>query len=397
MLAYIFRRLLLMIPTVIGITLVVFFVMALAPGGVAAHLEQEGQGMRPEEQRALREYYNQRYGLDDPLYLQYLRWLNNVLPIGFYTIQQDDAASPNSAPDADTNAGTGDADANADASADDAGPSTGFGFKWPDLGRSFTRNQPVTQVVAEALPITVLLNAIAIPITYIIAIIAGVYAARYRGQLFDVSTGVVFLALWSLPVMWIGVMLIGFFASDRYLQWFPTGGLLSPTAEQMTFLPSYTTIQTPQGAQQVWSQGYLLDLLWHLVLPVLCLVYGSFAFLSKLMRAAMLENMAADFVRTARAKGVREQTILFHHVLRNSLLPLITMAASLLPALLGGSLIVERIFSINGMGTLMIDAINTRDREIVLSVTLVISLISLLSLIVRDVLYALADPRVSYE
>jgi ABC-type dipeptide/oligopeptide/nickel transport system permease component len=115
------------------------------------------------------------------------------------------------------------------------------------------------------------------------------------------------------------------------------------------------------------------------------------------MRASMLENLAADFVRTARAKGVSDHAVLFRHVLRNSILPLITVAAGILPGLLGGSLIVEKIFSINGMGNLMIDAIYMRDRELVLSVTFVISIISTMSLLLADICYALADPRVSYE
>src|SRR5690606_33528409 len=154
---------------------------------------------------------------------------------------------------------------------------------------------------------------------------------------------------------------------------------------QMAFLPRFT--------EAGWQRGWLLDAAWHLVLPVICLTYGGFAFLSKLMRAAMLENLAADFVRTARAKGVQERVVLFRHVLRNSILPLITVAAGLLPGLLGGSIVIEQIFSINGMGRLMIEAINQRDRELVLSITFVISLISLLSLLLSDILYAVADPR----
>jgi len=377
MTSYIIRRLLLMIPTLLGISLVVFFTMALAPGGVSAALDFEGGGqdLRPEERQALRDYYNKQYGLDDPLPLQYLRWLHNVSPVG-----RANAPDP------------------AEAVAQPPPAAFGFeindrgdrlGFKVPDFGKSFVRQQPVTTIVMEALPITVLLNLLSIPVAYGIGVVTGVYAGRYRGQLFDVSTGVTFLALWSLPVMWVGVMLIGFLANKDYIQWFPTGGLHDTLAEQMAFLPGW--------GEDGFRRGWLLDMLWHLVLPVVCLSYGSFAFLSKLMRSSVLENLNADFVRTARAKGVGEQSVLVRHVLRNSLLPLITISASLLPALLSGSLIVEVIFSINGMGKLMIDAINTRDRDVVLSVTFVVSLISLLSLIVRDVLYAVADPRVSYE
>lgn len=361
MASYILRRVLLMFPTLIGITMVVFLVMALSPGGVGgSFLDQiEAGTMRPEQREAMRRYYEQRYGLRQPLLVQYGRWLNQVSPVGF--------------------------DTNEDGSLRFTSPT----FKAPNLGESFLRNRPVVDVVMERLPVTLLLNLITVPIIYGIAVTSGIYAAQQRGQLFDVGSGTLLLALWALPVMWVGVMLIGFLANRDFIQWFPTGGLHSTQAQSFSFLPRWTDAG--------FERGWLLDLLWHLVLPVMCLVYGGFAFLSKLMRASMLENLSADFVRTARAKGQRERTILFTHVLRNSILPLITVAAGILPGLLSGSLIVEQIFSIRGMGALMIEAINTRDRELVLSTTFVISIISMISLLIADLCYAVADPRVSYD
>jgi peptide/nickel transport system permease protein len=170
---------------------------------------------------------------------------------------------------------------------------------------------------------------------------------------------------------------------------FPSSGLHDTLAGGMAFLPHV--------AASGFARGWLLDTLWHLVLPVTCLTYGGFAFLSKLMRSSVLENLSADFVRTARAKGLDDHTVLYVHVLRNSLLPLITVAAGLLPGLLGGSVVVETIFSLNGMGKLMIDAVNVRDYELVLAETLVVGLLELLCLLFADILYAVADPRVSYE
>jgi peptide/nickel transport system permease protein len=166
-------------------------------------------------------------------------------------------------------------------------------------------------------------------------------------------------------------------------------------ADTMPFLPRST--HDPNTGQSLFQRGWLLDMTWHLILPVVCMTYGGFAFLSKLMRASVLENLSADFVRTARAKGVPETLVLFRHVVRNSVIPLITVTAGILPGLLGGSLIIESIFSINGMGKLMIDAIFMRDRELILSETFVIGLLSLLSLLIADICYAIADPRVSYE
>src|SRR5438105_771919 len=123
---------------------------------------------------------------------------------------------------------------------------------------------------------------------------------------------------------------------------------------------------TSEAAPQGWERGWLLDTLWHLVLPVVCLTYGSFAFLTKLTRGAILESINADYVRTARAKGVDEHRVLYQHVFRNSLIPLITVAAHILPGLIGGAVIVETIFGVPGMGKLVIEAVNNHDRALVL-------------------------------
>jgi peptide/nickel transport system permease protein len=147
----------------------------------------------------------------------------------------------------------------------------------------------------------------------------------------------------------------------------------------------------------VWHCGWLLDTLWHVALPVMCLVYGSFAVLSKQTRAAMLENFNADYVRTAKAKGVPRNDVVMRHVFRNSLLPLITMFVGIFPAMLAGSVVIERIFSVPGMGSLVIEAIDLRDREIILANTFMIACVNLLALLLADILYAAADPRVSYE
>ncbi len=359
MLNYIIRRLLLMIPTIIGITLLVFLVMAMSPGGLTAGIRGQEGNMRPDQRKKIEEYYKKRYGLDQPLYRQYLRWLNHVLPFG----------------------------------AKEAGE--GFPRKWPvglkspDLGESLMRHRPVIDVVAEALPVTILLNLITVPVIYAISITAGIYAARRRGNSFDVAWGTTSLALWSIPTMWAGVMFLGLFANRDVINIFPASGLHDTLAEQMRFLPSW-----PGG---VFARGWLLDFAWHLTLPIICLTYGGFAFMSKLMRASVLENLSADFARTARAKGLTDRAVLFRHVLSNSVLPLITVAAGILPGLLGGSLIVESIFSINGMGRLMIDAIFQKDRELVMSEAFVIGIVSLVSLLVADLCYAAADPRVTYE
>jgi ABC-type dipeptide/oligopeptide/nickel transport system permease component len=260
----------------------------------------------------------------------------------------------------------------------------------PDLGTSFARGQPVSRLIAEALPVTLMFNLVAFPIIYMIAIPSGMMAATRQGKWFDTSSAILFVALWSVPTVWAGVLAVGFLASKDYLGWFPVSGLHDASVEKATFLPS-------KNADGSITPGYLLDLLWHMVLPILCLVYSGFAVLSKQTRAAMLDNFNADYVRTAKAKGVASGDIVIHHVFRNSLLPLITMFATVFPAMLAGSVVIEQIFTIPGMGKLIIDAINLKDRELVLANAVMIALVNMLALLLADILYAMADPRVSYS
>lgn len=359
MVSYILRRLLLVVPTLLGITILVFFVMALSPGGTTQDMMRGEAGMRPEERKARREYLEKRYGLNKPLPVQYLRWLHNVSPIG---MKSPELGFPKG---------------------------VGFGFKKPDLGESMALQRPVIDLIGERLPITLLLNLTALPLAYAIAIFTGIQAARHRGKAVDIVSGTILLGMWSIPVIWAGVLLQGYLTNAEYLRWFPTTSLHELDAEMMTFLPSHG----PGG----WERGWLLDTLWHLVLPVICISYASVAFLSKLSRGAILDTISADYVRTARAKGVAEKVVLYGHVLRNSLLPMITFLAHLLPALLGGAVVVETIFGLPGMGKLIIDAVNNRDRELVLSTTLVSGILGLISYLLADISYAIADPRVSYE
>ncbi len=460
MLTYLARRLLLMIPTLFGITLVVFLVMAASPGGLSVQNLVDTQGLEPEARKALEDYYNSLYGLDQPAPVQYLRWLNNISPIGFTTNQ--------------------------------SGSFDGFSFtKGSNLGRSFTYGRPVTELLSERVPITILLNILTIPIIYLIAITIGVRAATKRGESFDVSSSFIMLALWSIPTMLAGVLLMGYFSNDQYWHIFPTAGLSYREAYDMPFLPHWSNIGEPikllfailigaftgvllsikvnaqfralvlgilglvlgwifashmagephwlikalialsiaallyglgtmeyasfrtltmgmlgmllggivamQTLQGDFVRGFLLDRIWHLILPIICYTYGSFAFLTKLTRTAVLENLLSDYARTARAKGVTETDILWRHVFSNSLIPLVTVSAALLPSLLGGSVIVESIFSIDGIGKLGVEAVKSRDRELVLSLTLITGLLTLIGYLIADVVYALVDPRVSYD
>lgn len=509
---YILRRLLLMFPTVIGMTFMVFLLIALSPGGVGDALNVSGGGQMDSGSRAQQQaYLEDRYGLDDPVVVQYLRWLGRVSPVKFGRRDQiapsgevvrppkalrpmkgfevfvsslptlprpDFAFEPNAEPTeraAAFRAASGDysrqrgayvrfrtayeqavgevlreagmgrhveRDGRLKSSAtprriraavdqldaterlrpdferalaayESAEASrlrldavlrarpfrqAGFGLipgvvsvAAPDLGMSFSRGRPVTQLIGEALPVTLLLNAVAIPIIYLIAIPTGMLAATRRGGLFDTLSGGLFVALWSIPIVWAGVLMMGYLANKTTgLGWFPVTGLHSTNADSMRFLPG------PDAAGN-FTHGYLLDVLWHMCLPVACLVYAGFAVLSKQTRAAMLDNFNADYVRTAKAKGVASKDIVLRHVFRNSLLPVITMFVSIFPAMLGGSVVIESIFSISGMGKMIIDAIGLRDREVLLANALIIGIVNMLALLLADILYAMADPRISYD
>jgi ABC-type dipeptide/oligopeptide/nickel transport system permease component len=259
-----------------------------------------------------------------------------------------------------------------------------------DFGVAYSKNRPVWDLIIAALPVTLLINLIAFPISYLIAVPTGVIASVRRGGWFDMFTGVLYLSLYSIPTVLAGVFAIGFLANKQYLGLFPVSGLHDTAADLMTFLPV-------TDAQGRWQPGWLLDLLWHVALPVLCLVYGSFAILSKQTRASMLDNLSADYVRTAKAKGVPRNDVVVRHVFRNSLLPLITMFVGIFPAMLAGSVVIEKIFSVPGMGSLVLEAISVNDRELMLADTLMIAVVNVVALLLADILYAVADPRVSYE
>lgn len=358
MFTYVTRRLLLMVPTLIGVTAVVFLIIALSPGGLGGSLLGPESQLRPEERKAIMAYYNARYGLDQPAPVQYLKWLNRVSPIGKKVVGHGFPLGWR------------------------------FGFKVPDLGESWQRHRPVIDLIGESLPITLLLEFTSLPLIYAIALGTGVRAARSRGELTDIGLGTFLIGLYSLPEIWIGVLMIGFLTNRQIIHLFPSNGLHDITADSMPFLPS-------TGAHG-FERGWLLDAGWHLVLPILCLSYSSFAFISRLTRGAMLESLGADFVRTARAKGLPERVVVYRHAFRNSLMPLITVASYVLPGILSGAVIIETIFGLPGMGRLSVDAALDTDRELMMALTLIFGLILMFSFLIADIAYAIADPRVSY-
>ncbi len=417
---YILRRILLFIPTIIGATLLVYGLMYMAPVKITDTLLPPDGQLRPEVREEREAYFNERFGLNDPFLIQYARWLNNASPVGLPVWKYNDpevvesravrrawraeaekqllAEDPTLGGQALVDAVTAEEEQAQAAGEVNFSPRPGQvrfdqnPIKGSELGYSFVWNRPAYDLIVERLPITLLLNAISIPLALGISILTGVWSAKHRGGWQDWGTGTLLLGLYSIPVIWAGVMMIGFLANAQYIDPppFPPAQLGSLEAQTQPFFPG-------TAADGGFRRGYLLDSLWHLVLPVLCLTYAQFAYLSKLTRTSMLETLGSDFVRTARAKGLSDKLVVWRHAFRNSLGPIITVLASLLPAVIAGSVVVERIFSIDGMGSLAVESLLLQDRELFLSLTLVTLILTIISYLIADLAYAAADPRVSYE
>jgi len=327
---YLLKRILLIVPTFIGITLITYLMVRLAPGdyttlkaGLQGELRAGSVGMEILEQE------RKLYGLDKPIIVGYADWLGSFMVLDFGTSRKD--------------------------------------------------GRPVSTRIADALPITLALNIITIIIVYIISIPVGIITSVKKDSAFDRVVSLVMFILYSLPAFWIGLLLLMYFSGGEYLNIFPLGGIMSDWAEEPGF----------------WRK--LLDIAWHLVLPVVTLTYGSFAFLSRYTRANMLEVINQQYITTARAKGLSEARVVFVHAFRNSLVPLVTLMATLLPGLLGGSVIVESIFSIPGMGMLAFESILARDIPVIMAIAAISALLTLVGILIADLMYALVDPRIRLE
>jgi len=335
---YLIQRSFLLGLTFIAITIIGFGIVRLAPGdpvelffygGLAAGVEGVDPERLAEAERAKADLRRQ-LGLDQPLHVQYTRWLGRILQ--------------------------------------------------GDLGRSFKDQRPVWDKILERLPLTVTLNALAILITFSVAIPLGILSAVKTGSLADRASTLTVFMLYSLPSFWIGTLIIIFFCGGDFFDWFPAAGLHALDYDRSWPWLRRTT-----------------DYLYHLAMPLLVTTYGSFAFLSRILRSSMLEVKMQDYVRTARAKGVTERLVILRHILRNSIIPIVTNIGGLLPALIGGSVIIETIFSLPGLGYLGYQAVLARDYPVVLALLSVSSALTLIGILISDLLLVLVDPRISFE
>jgi peptide/nickel transport system permease protein len=366
LISYLLKRIIAAIPTLLAITTIVMALLVLGPGEpkIAGKTSALGEGEGPTEMvegtGITIEQYRQKeiYGLNDPWYVQYGHWL-----LGNDLLGLREGPMVSTLPNGDK-----------------VTRYPRFGILRGDFGPSYTDLQPVPKKIWRAFRVTFFMSLISTVLTYIISIAIGVFSATHRGHPLDKLQTLMVFVLYSMPSFWVGTLLILFLTGgDHGVQWFPNAGLHSDGWRDMSFL------------------SVSLDYLWHLALPIFVMTYGSFAFLSRYGRTAMLEVASADFVRTARAKGLSESRVVWGHIFRNALIPLVTLAANLLPALLGGSIVVERIFSIPGLGTLSLEAIINKDFTMIMAVTTLSSCLLVLGNLLADLCYCIADPRVSLE
>ena len=336
MLEYIIKRLGLAVLTLFIIMVVSYTLLRYAPGDPTKSSimgETSGEGMSAEkgafaQNRSMRE----KLFLDKPVYIGFIFWLKGVV------------------------------------CRCDFGTSASV-----DTGR------PVTDIIMERLPVTLQLNILAVLVTYLLAIPLGIYSAVYVDTFFDRFVTFVMFFLYSLPVIWVTLMLQATLCEGGSYPLFPLKGLSSANTLSM-------------GSWEIlWSSSR------HYVLPVICLAYAGFAGLSRYARSGMLEVIRQDYIRTARAKGVPEYQVIFKHALRNGMIVLITLFSGLLPGLVAGSIIIEYVFSIPGMGSLSLLALSSRDYPVQMALFSFAAVLTLAGILLADLMYVMVDPRISFS
>jgi peptide/nickel transport system permease protein len=357
MLNYLIRRLLWMVPTLLAIALFSFWISIEAPGDPVERLMQfsdDGSGsanrQRTEE---LKQEWRARLGIDKPLF--------------YWTIRSSKTSFPFPVPDFH-------------------GTNNQFHF-WlgnavrGDFGYSYSDGEAVGTKLWPKLRLSFLLTTSSLLLAFLISVPIGVFGASRPDGFFDRSSALVLFMLYSLPTFFVGTLLLLTFSNPDVLYWFPSAGLQNP----ITFDPE-------------WSLGRKIQH-WapHLVLPFITFTYGSLAYLSRIARSGLAEEQQKDYITTARAKGLSERKVLWKHSLRNALLPLITVIGQVFPITVGGSVIIETIFTLPGIGWEAYRAILNYDYPVIVAIFTLGGLLTVVGYIVADLLYAWADPRIRYD
>ena len=322
MIGYLAKRLLLAVPILLGASTIIFFLMHAAPGDpTSLYLANPNIDPRVIEQM------RRNLGLDQPVYIQYVKWLSSFLR--------------------------------------------------GDFGYSFSQHRAISQILKDAVPNTLLLSAVALIFTYIIGVVVGtVQAVRQYSWSDNVATMLSFFFN-SMPSFWLGLMLMLLFSYK--FQWLPASQM---TSVEYEFLSGF---------------GKIIDRAKHLLLPSLALGLVSVASVARYMRSGMLEQIRQDYVRTARAKGLGERSVIFKHAMRNALIPIVTLLGLSLPFLISGAVFIETIYAWPGMGRTIVTAIFQRDYPVVLAGAFAVAVMVILGNLLADILYSVVDPRVRVE
>ncbi|WP_078381436.1 ABC transporter permease [Sutcliffiella halmapala] len=316
MISYIIRRSLMAIPLLIGITILSFAIIQMAPGGPSSLM------MDPNISAEDMKKFEEKYGLNDPVHEQYIKWVGNMVQ--------------------------------------------------GDFGTSLIRRGvPVSEMIMNRLPNTLLLMIVSTILAVVVAVPFGVIAARKRYSLTDYSVTITSFVGLATPNFWIGLILIMVFAVQ--LGWLPTGGVATLNADFS-----------------------IVDRIKHLILPAFVLATADMAGLTRYTRSSMIEVLSQDYMRTARAKGLKENKVVYKHGLRNGLIPVITIFGLMLPSFIGGAAITEKIFNWPGIGLLFLDSAFQRDYPVIMALTVISAVLVVIGNLLADILYAVFDPRIEY-
>lgn len=344
--AYLLKRILLMIPTVLGVITLTFAVIQFVPGGPVEQmmLELKGRGGSAAEASGGGSDYRGRQGVDAEK-LQEIRALYGFdkppLERYWHMLKR---------------------------------------FARFDLGDSYFQHMSVWALVKSKMPVSISLGVWTFLLTYLISVPLGISKAVRAGSRFDVLSSVVVLVGYAIPGFVLGVLLLVLFGGGSFVQWFPLRGLTSDDWEQLSLI------------------GKVMDYVWHMVLPITAMVVGSFAVMTMLTKNAFLEEIRKQYVLTARAKGLSERKVLWKHIFRNAMIPLVTgFPAAFIGAFFTGSLLIETLFSLDGLGLLSYEAVIRRDYPVVLGTLYLFTLIGLVTKLVSDVCYVLVDPRIQFD
>lgn len=332
-----------MIPTLIGVTIVTFAIINLAPGSPIEQKIQQmkfgnmgsnsnvssGESKSSGVSEEVIEALKKQYGFDKPIHIRYLIWLKNISRL--------------------------------------------------DFGESFTYEEPVLDVIMSKFPVSLQFGVVSLIMSYLVCVLLGVLKAVRHNTVFDYLTSFFLFVLYSIPGFMLAILLIVYFAGGSFFNWFPMGELYSD---------NYFDLST-------W--GKIVDRIHHFILPLICYMIGSFTVLTMLMKNSLLDEIKKDYIRTARAKGVPEKVVYLKHALRNALIPIVTGIGGFLSVFFAGSLLLESIFQLDGMGLLGYKSILQRDYNVIMGLIFIQSVLLLLGNLISDIAYVAVDPRIDFE